>query len=263
MAETKKKNNKNGQEISGEILDKILASDSSADFDGEALYNSYKQLYDRQADSAAEDVFGLAANKTGGYGNSYGATSAAKVYSEFADKLADKKSEIEQTAHDRQQEQKEDLYKQYELTSDYEDRAEDREKQSLSFALEAAGQGDYSYLEKLGIDTSGAVKKEALSFAVTAAQNGDYSYLEALGVDTSAVKAEKMAKYGDYSGLSALGVDVSKLTEKQKLEIAEIYAEYGDYSLLKLLGVDTTGKEKSDKEQSKLLRARYSSLINK
>lgn len=260
MAENKKKNG--GQEISGELLEKILASDTDSDFDGEAIYNSYKQLYEKQADSAAEDVFGLAANKTGGYGNSYGATAAAKVYSEYADKLADKKSEIEQTAHDRQQENTENLYKQYELASDYEDRAADREKQSLSFALSAAQQGDYSYLENLGVDTSGAVKKDALSFAVTAASKGDYSYLEALGIDTSSVKAEKLAEYGDYSGLSALGVDVSSLTEKQKLEIAEIYAEYGDYSLLKLLGVDTSEKENSDDEQSKLLRARYMNLIS-
>lgn len=259
MADSKKKTK--GQELSGEILGKILAAEPPADFDGEEVYNSYKKLYEKQAASAAEDVFGLAANKTGGYGNSYGATAAEGVYSAYADKLAEKAAEIEKTAYERQRDNAETLYKQYELASDYEDRASAREKQSLSFAVTAAENGDYTYLEALGADTSGAQKKQALSFAVTAAANGDYSYLEALGVDTSMAQAEKLAEYGDYSGLAALGVDIGKLTGDDLAELAEIYASYGDYSLLRLLGVDTSAREKSDEASRKLAEARYRNLI--
>ena len=114
-----------------------------------------------------------------------------------------------------------------------------RYSDSVKNAWTAAENGDYSFLEALGMDTSGMREDKAMNEALSAAKYGDYSGLKYMGVDTSAVEyadlldtAAKIAKQGDYSFLEALGVDVGGLKSKDKLEKALALAKYGDYSLL-------------------------------
>jgi len=255
MAEKKKENEETA--LSQSILDNILAEDVTSGYDGAAELETYRRIYEEQGRKAAENVFGLASASTGGYGNSYGATAARAVLGDYSDKLADKAQELEQKAYERGKDNREELYRRYETVKKAE---EDERETALSFAESAAQLGDYSYLEKLGIDTSGEAKKQALSFAVTAAQNGDYSYLNALGVDTSLTEAETLARYGDYSGLAEMGIDVSKLSRDDLVSLAQIYASYGDYSLLRLLGVNTSGQESDDAAARRLMAARIYSL---
>ena len=273
----KRKNEEKSGVISSEkALNALISSVGSGEDYGASIYENYEKLYRDEADRAAQNVYGLAANSTGGYGNSYAASAAAQVYGDYANRLAEKKSELEDKEYERKRDRADDIYRVYGLIKDKEDDEYRREKENgqtayererddydraLSFAVTAAANGDYSHLQALGADTSNAVKKQALDFAVTAADKGDYSYLEALGIDTSGARAEMLARYGDYSGLTALGADVSGLKRDEMTSLAEIYAKYGDYSLLRLLGVNTKNKEEDDAAQRRLAYARYLSLL--
>lgn len=65
------------------------------------LYKQYADQYKRQGEAAMRDTVARAAEKTGGYGSSYGVTAAAQAYQGYLDKLNDAVPEIEATAYDR------------------------------------------------------------------------------------------------------------------------------------------------------------------
>lgn len=234
------------------------------------LYDQYRRRYARSAALAADNVYGLAARSTGGYGNSWAASAAAAAYDQVMEGLADRGAEIDRLALNARQSAFENLQNAYTAVKNAEQQDYDRYQDRLSLAFKAAGQGDYGLLEDMdigtaalrrkdisdlaafaasygdnrflnamGVDTSAKNAAEAMEQAVTAAKYGDYTRLQALGVDTSAMQynellrtAATLADYGDLSGLEALGVDVSALREKNLLERATALAKYGDYSLL-------------------------------
>ena len=285
--------------MSQKMLDKIISQSSSYSYDMNAdpLYQQYADMYRNESKTAAKDIFGLASSLTGGYGNSYASTAASGIYSQYADKLALKGLELEQKNYDRhtdsiknmksvyeayrsrqeseaekerderdfqykkEKDEKEFLYKQErDILSD---EKESLEKQ-LEFAFKAAENGDYGYLESLGVDVTALRRNEAYETAAYKAQYGDYSGLKELGINTDKLindklseQAELFAKFGDYSVLRELGVDITNLKAEEKRELAEMYAKYGDYSLLQSLGVNTSDREEEEYYDRLLTWARY------
>ena len=78
-----------------QALEQILSRQGfSYDPAGDALYNRYKDHYEKQGRRAMEDTLGQAAALTGGYGNSYAQTAAQQVYTQQLDNLQEKIPEL-------------------------------------------------------------------------------------------------------------------------------------------------------------------------
>lgn len=231
-------------------LNKLMAeSDSfSYDMNADPVYKRYRDMYEKESELAAKDIFGLATALTGGYGNSYAATAVSGVVSDYLDKLTEKGQQLRDNAYDEHRDKISDLYTAYKEFSSIADKKYERRQQEKE-----AGKAE----EK-------AISQALKDLAFDAADVGDYSLLEQLGINTDSLKekdslekAELFAKYGDYSGLAASGIDISKLNEEESYELARLFAEYGDYSLLNLIGVDTDNIETKDYYNRLLLWARY------
>ena len=247
------------------LLDKIMENNSfSYDVNADPIYEKYRKLYNDDAKRNAEDIFGLAASLTGGYGNSYGLTLARDALGQADERLEAKKEELEKDAYERKQNETASLYKLLDALYEKEDRDIKKNEALFDFALKAADMGDYSYLTELGIDTSGAELSDESDMAELFAKYGDTSLLEALGIDVSSFKDEKnseraelFAKYGDTSLLEALGIDVSSLKDEKNSDRAELFAKYGDTSLLEEMGVDVSQLKRDELKELAELFARY------
>ena len=252
--------------LRSEILDRLMNEPAAGSFDinTDRLYAQYRDMYTKNAALAAENAFGLASAKTGGYGSSYAASAASAAYGKYMEGLTEKALEIEEASRKQAEAERAQLTGQLNVLNALEKEDYNRFQDSLSLAFNAAKQGDYSLLEAKGIDTASLKDQAALERAATAAKYGDYSYLNALGVDTSSLtnqaaleRAMSAAKYGDYSYLNALGVDTSSLTNQAALERAMSAAKYGDYSYLNALGVDTSSLTNQAALERAVTAARY------
>ena len=251
------------------VLDKLINRTGSFSYDvsGDPLYRKYRDMYRSEGKTAAEDILGLSASLTGGWGNSYGTKAAQSVYGQYMKKADEKADELEKQAYDRYRDETDSLISLYKILSDneeeYFDRQEQKEDSFRDLAFKAADAGDYSLLESLGIDISALKGDEEWKMAELLAKYSDYSGLKDLGVDLSGlgnkelIEAGKLfASYGDYTLLRLLGVNTDRLDYKELLDTAEIFASYGDYSLLKLLGVDTSEKEELSLLEKLILKNR-------
>ena len=101
------------------IIDKILNREKfSYDFNGDALYQQYKDKYIQQGKMAMQDTMGQAAAMTGGYGNSYAASVGNQAYQASLQNLNDVIPELYQMAYDKYNQEGQDLYNQYGMLSD-------------------------------------------------------------------------------------------------------------------------------------------------
>lgn len=115
------------------ITDKILNREKfSYDFNGDALYQQYKDKYIQQGKMASADVMGQAAAMTGGYGNSYAATVGNQAYQASLQNLNDIVPELYQLALDKYNQEGQDLYNQYGLISDRENTDYGRYRDEMS-----------------------------------------------------------------------------------------------------------------------------------
>lgn len=225
-----------------------------------ALWGAYKRAYAREGARATADTLGRVSTMTGGTPSSYAVSAASQTANDYASKLSDKLPDVYNT----------ELQKYYNdaalARQDYSTLAGAR-SQALSEAQAKASLGDYSALDRLGVDTANLredrtyeVRQRALSDALTAAKYGDYSGLQNYGIDTSRYTADEDYKRswdrasqiyeltGDSSGLEALGVNMDYVREQREaskraaaLEAAmTVYQATGDTSALDALGYDTS-----------------------
>jgi hypothetical protein len=104
-----------------DVMKKIMNREKfSYDFNGDALYQQYKDKFAQQGKMASADVMGQAAAMTGGYGNSYAATVGNQAYQASLQNLNDIVPELYQMALDQYNQQGQDLYNQYGIISDRE-----------------------------------------------------------------------------------------------------------------------------------------------
>ena len=85
------------------------------DFNADALYNQYKDMYTTQGQMAMMDTMGMASAMTGGYGNSYAQTVGQQVYQGYLQQLNDKIPDLYQMALNKYQMEGDELYNQYAL----------------------------------------------------------------------------------------------------------------------------------------------------
>lgn len=116
-----------------EAIKKILNREKfSYDFNGDALYQQYKDKYIQQGKMAMADTMGQAAAMTGGYGNSYAATVGNQAYQQSLQKLNDIVPELYQMAYDRYNQEGQDLYNQYALLGERENADYGRYRDSVA-----------------------------------------------------------------------------------------------------------------------------------
>lgn len=249
------------EKASAEALGRVAdRSEFSFDPNTNALWAAYKKAYEREGARATSDTLGRVAAMTGGTPSSYAVSAASQTANDYAAKMSDKLPEVYSTELQR-------YYNDASLArQDYSTIAGAR-SQALSEAREKAALGDYSALDRLGIDSTNLkedrayeLRQRTLSDALTAAKYGDYSGLQSYGIDTSRYVADEDYKRayerasqiytltGDSSGLEALGVNMDYVRGQREasqkataLEQAmKIYQATGDYSALEALGYDTS-----------------------
>lgn len=91
-------------------VDEYLGRDPfSYDFNADALYQQYKDMYMQQGKVAMQDAMGQAAAMTGGYGNSYAATVGNQAYQEHLGKLNEVIPELYQLALNKHNQEGQDM----------------------------------------------------------------------------------------------------------------------------------------------------------
>ena len=109
------------QEQIKEYLGKIMNREEfSYNFNEDALYQQYKDIYTQMGLMSMMDTMGQAAAMTGGYGNSYAQTVGQQAYNQQLSQLNDVLPELYQMAFDRYAYEGEQLYNQYGLLMDQE-----------------------------------------------------------------------------------------------------------------------------------------------
>jgi hypothetical protein len=101
-----------------DTINKILNREKfSYNFNEDALYQQYKDMFGRQAKASAENAIGQASALTGGYGNSYAQSVGQQMYSKEMQGLNDVIPELYDLAYNKYQQEGQDLYNQYGLLS--------------------------------------------------------------------------------------------------------------------------------------------------
>lgn len=116
-----------------DTLNKILNREKfTYDLNGDALYQQYKDQYVQQGQQAMMDTMGQAAALTGGYGNSYAQTAGQQTYQGYLQQLNERIPELYQLALDQYNREGEELYNQYGLYADRDDRDYGRYRDTVS-----------------------------------------------------------------------------------------------------------------------------------
>lgn len=116
-----------------DTMNKIMNREKfSYDFNGDALYQQYKDKFIQQGKMASADVMGQAAAMTGGYGNSYAATVGNQAYQASLQNLNDIVPELYQMALDRYNQEGQDLINQYGILGDRENTDYGRHRDTVS-----------------------------------------------------------------------------------------------------------------------------------
>lgn len=102
--------------IAGDYLSQYQNRDPfSYDFNSDALYNQYKDMYVQQGRMAMMDTMGQAAAMTGGYGNSYAQAVGQQAYNQQLNQLNDVMPELYQMALNRYTQEGQDLLNMYDI----------------------------------------------------------------------------------------------------------------------------------------------------
>ena len=121
------------QQNLNDTMNKILNREKfTYDVNGDALYQQYKDQYVTQGKMAMMDTMGQAAAMTGGYGNSYAQSVGQQAYQGYLQQLTDKVPELYQLALNKYNQEGEELYNQYGLFADADDRDYGRYRDTVS-----------------------------------------------------------------------------------------------------------------------------------
>lgn len=102
------------------------------DLNGDMLYQQYKDQYMTQGKQAMQDTMSQAAALTGGYGNSYANTAGNQAYQGYLQQLNAMVPELYQMALNQYTQEGQDLQNRYNLTSDLEDKAYGKYRDTVS-----------------------------------------------------------------------------------------------------------------------------------
>ena len=116
-----------------DTIKKILNREKfSYDLNGDALYQQLKDKYIQQGKMAMGDAIGQASAMTGGYGNSYAQSVGQQAYQAQLQDLNDIVPELYKMALDKYTQEGQDLYNQYAMLGDADDRDYGRYRDSVA-----------------------------------------------------------------------------------------------------------------------------------
>ena len=155
-------------------LDSLISSlgkrEFSYDMEKDPAYIQYRNKYLNDARRAMEDAMGLAAAKTGGYGNSYAEAAGGAAYGKYLSDFGEIIPELYRAAYDRYSDDGDELLSEIKLLSSLSDSEWDRYGDTLKAYLDEGKQlGDfYSKLSQNDIknymDYAGFLKKYSKYF---------------------------------------------------------------------------------------------------
>lgn len=118
--------------ISG-IMDQISnRKPFSYDFNADPLYQNYKDQYAKMGNEASMNAVANVSALTGGYGNSYAATAASQANQQYLTQLNNVIPELYNAAMSKYQNETEDLYKQFSMYGEQEDRDYSKYRDNVS-----------------------------------------------------------------------------------------------------------------------------------
>lgn len=179
--------NNYGALAAGKLADAENMGSFSYDFNKDPIFKILSASYMQQARDAASDASAMAAARTGGYGNSYGATAAAQQYNRALGDLYDQVPELQAAAYARYQNDRNALL----------DQADRYQALSDSYYNKGVYQDETAYNREQD------AKNRAFTEATTLAQLGEYGKLgELTGVDMS--NARNMDQFNQLMQLMSL-----------------------------------------------------------
>lgn len=95
------------------------------------LYSQYAYQYKKQGEEAMRDTIAQAAEKTGGYGSSYGVTAGSQAYQSYLDKLNQIVPELEEKAYERYKDKDGDMREKLEILDDRDTKEYDRYRDDM------------------------------------------------------------------------------------------------------------------------------------
>ena len=115
------------------ILSKITNREAfSYDFNADPLYQQAKDTYTKLGNEASMNAVANVSNMTGGYANSYAATAAAQANQQYLTQLNNMIPELYNAALNKYKMDSEDLYNQYSVYGNAEDRAYGQYRDNVS-----------------------------------------------------------------------------------------------------------------------------------
>ena len=116
-----------------DTLNKIINKQPfTYDFNGDPLYQNYKDQYVKLGKEAAMNATASVAGLTGGYGNSYGATAASQANQQYLTKLNDIIPELYDAALNKYQMEVDNNYKQFSALQSEENRLYGQHRDDVS-----------------------------------------------------------------------------------------------------------------------------------
>ena len=101
------------------MYDKIMNREAfTYDFNKDAMYQQYKDMYQQQGKRAMQDTMGQLSAMNNGYGSSYSQTAGQQTYQNYLQQLNDRIPELRQQALDEYDREGNRLAQQYQLTND-------------------------------------------------------------------------------------------------------------------------------------------------
>ncbi len=202
-----------------EYLNKIMNRDPfSYNFNEDALYQQYKDIYTQMGLMAMMDTMGQASAMTGGYGNSYAQTVGQQAYNQQLSQLNNVLPELYQMAFDRYAYEGDQLMNQYGMLVDRENMDYGRYMDSYN---QWASERDYlagRYESEREYDYNKYTDDRSLAFDQYNAGREDAWNQYVQGLENQEVAAGLLAGVGDYGRVGDLyGLDEDEVA---KLETA-------------------------------------------
>ncbi len=177
----------------------------SYDFNADALYNRYKDLYEQVGETAMMDAQADAAALTGGFENSYGASAGQKAYQQMLQNASNAIPELQNNALSRYNAEGEELYNRLSAYQNAESLAYQKYQNDLNNYYNAL---DYwnSIASSRGrrktknpyIDIfSGLTTEEALSKAKEMFHNNKGKYIKDNDLIQAAIQSETTSIHGN------------------------------------------------------------------
>ena len=210
----------------------------------DAQYKNYAYQYARRGRDAMEDTMGTAAGLTGGYASSYAQTASQQAYDRYMQELAELMPELESSARQRDQDQRNWLTQRYEQVSeqeqaDYKRYRQEQEAWQESYdragkeadALREQEYADYKlmlqhYMSKANAEQKASGDGRANSGA--AAKTEKKTTLSSTAMESLRRAMGNYLKGGKKQEAAALAQRYgSRMTAMQKKQLQKLFGTYG------------------------------------